>query len=414
MGLNRVVITGIGATTSTGLTAEEFWSSCLEGRSGIAPITGFDASGFSTRIAGELKGFNPEDRIEKGEARKLDRFVQIGVVTADMALTDSGIDLEREDRARIGVIIGSGVGGIQTLETQHTNLMTRGPSRVSPFFVPMMIVDMAAGVVSMRHRLKGPNFATVSACASGAHAVSDAFRILQMGKADAMVAGGTEAAVTPMTVAGFASMKALSRRNDDPERASRPFDRDRDGFVLGEGSGMLVLETLEHARGRGARILAEVAGVGLSGDAYHMTAPDPEGEGAAMAMTLALEDSGLSPADISYINAHGTSTPYNDKIETLAIKKVFGEHAARVPINSTKSMVGHMLGAAGAVEAVVCVLSVRDGIIHATANLENPDPECDLDYVPGKARKVAVSAALSNSFGFGGHNVSIVIRACEG
>jgi 3-oxoacyl-[acyl-carrier-protein] synthase II len=414
MELNRVVITGVGAITSIGLTTEEFWRNCLAGKNGIDTISRFDASNFSVRIAAELKGFNPEDHIDRGEARKLDRFVQLAVVASDLSLKDSGLDLSKEDLTRIGVLVGSGVGGIETLEAQHTNLMTKGPSRVSPFFVPMMIVDMAPGIVSIRHGLKGPNFATVSACASGAHAVVESFRIIQMGLADAMVAGGAEAAVTPMTVAGFSSMKALSRRNDDPARASRPFDKERDGFVLGEGAGLLVLESLEHAKARGARVYAEIVGCGISADAYHMTAPDPEGEGAARAMALALKDAGLGPTDISYINAHGTSTQYNDKIETVAIKRVFKEHAWKVPISSTKAMIGHLLGAAGAVELIACALSLRDGKIHPTINLENPDPECDLDYVPNQARTAKLGAVLSNSFGFGGHNVSILIRAHEG
>lgn len=409
MELRRVVVTGIGALTSIGLTYEEFWTNCLAGKSGIAGITHFDPADFAVKIAGEIKDFNVENYIDKIEARKMDRFVHLAVAASDAALKDSGLDLERIDRTRAGVLIGSGVGGIGTLEAQHTNLMTKGPSRVSPFFVPMMIVDMASGVVSMRHCLKGPNFATVSACASGAHAMGEAFRMLQTGHADIMVAGGAEAAVTPMTVAGFASMKALSRRNEEPERASRPFDRDRDGFVLGEGAGIIVMETTEHAEARGARIYAEISGYGASADAYHMTAPDPEGEGARTAMELALEDAAMEPRRISYINAHGTSTQYNDKIETVAIKEVFGEAAKRIPVNSTKSMVGHLLGAAGAVELVACILSIRDGKIHPTVNLENPDPDCDLDYVPGAARNVAVEAALSNSFGFGGHNVSLIV-----
>lgn len=407
----RVVVTGVGALTPTGLNKDEFWQNCQAGKSGIAPITHFDASDFAVRIAGEVKGFNAEDYVDKIEARKMDRFVHLAVAASDMAIRDADLDLEKEDRWRIGVLIGSGVGGISTLEAQHTNLATKGPSRVSPFFVPMMIADMAPGIVSMRHGLKGPNFATVSACASGAHAIGEAFRMLQVGSADVMVAGGAEAAVTPITVAGFASMKALSRRNEEPVRASRPFDKERDGFVLGEGAGMLVLETLDHAQARGARLYAEIAGYGVSADAYHMTAPDPQGEGAGRSMALALEDAGLDPTEISYINAHGTSTPYNDKIETVAIKAVFKEHAYKVSINSTKSMIGHLLGAGGAVELVVCVLSVRDGLLHPTINLENPDPECDLDYVPNQARKTEVCAALSNSFGFGGHNASIVVKA---
>jgi 3-oxoacyl-[acyl-carrier-protein] synthase II len=410
----RVVVTGLGALTPIGLSADDLWRNCLAGKSGIDLIASFDTANFSVKIAGELKGFNPEDHIDKVEARKMDRFVQLAVVASGAAIKDSGLDLAAEDRTRIGVLVGSGVGGIQTLEAQHTNLMTKGPSRVSPFFVPMMIVDMASGIVSMRHGLKGPNFATVSACSSGAHAIGEALRMLEIGTAEVMIAGGAEGAVSPMTVAGFASMKALSRRNQEPARASRPFDRDRDGFVLGEGAGILVMETLDHARARGARIYAEIGGYGATADAYHMTAPDPKGEGAAAAMALALDDAGLRPEDISYINAHGTSTPYNDKIETIAIKSVFGDHAYRVAVNSTKSMIGHLLGAGGAVEMVVTVLSVREGQIHPTINLENPDPECDLDYVGGGARKAEVRAALSNSFGFGGHNVSLLTKAYDG
>jgi 3-oxoacyl-[acyl-carrier-protein] synthase II len=337
----------------------------------------------------------------------------LAVVASEAAVKDAALDPSKEDLWRIGVVIGSGVGGIGTLEAQHTNLVTKGPSRVSPYFVPMMIVDMASGVVSMRGGFKGPNFATVSACASGAHAIGEAFRILEHGGADVMVAGGAEGAVTPMTVAGFASMKALSRRNDEPTKASRPFDKDRDGFVLGEGAGVLVLETLDHAKARGARIYAELAGYGMSADAHHMTAPDPLGEGAAMSMRLAVKDAGLEVGDVSYINAHGTSTPYNDKIETVAIKSVFGDRAYEVPVNSTKSMVGHLLGAAGAVELVGCVLSIRDGRVHPTINYENQDPDCDLDYVANTARTMAVRSVLSNSFGFGGHNVSLVVRAYE-
>lgn len=408
-----VAVTGMGVITSLGLSLEEFWGNCLGGRSGIARITHFDPTDFAVQIAAEAKGFNPEDHMDRVEARKLDRFVQLAVAASDAAIKDAALDMSKEDPWRVGVVIGSGVGGIGTLEAQHTNLVTKGPSRVSPYFVPMMIVDMASGVVSMRGGFKGPNFATVSACASGAHAIGEAFRILQYGGADVMIAGGAEGAVTPMTVAGFASMKALSRRNDEPARASRPFDGDRDGFVLGEGAGVLVLETLDHARTRGARVYAELAGYGMSADAHHMTAPDPQGEGAAMSMRLALRDAGLGAGDVSYINAHGTSTPYNDKIETFAIKSVFGDRAYDVPVNSTKSMVGHLLGAAGAVELAGCVLSIRDGRVHPTINFENRDPDCDLDYVPNEARTMPVRSVLSNSFGFGGHNVSIVVRAHE-
>jgi 3-oxoacyl-[acyl-carrier-protein] synthase II len=409
----RVVITGMGAITSNGLSLEEFWANCLAGRSGIARITQFDPANFAVQIAGEVTGFNPEDHIDKIEARKMDRFVQFGVVASEAALKDAALAPGGVDPWRVGVLIGSGVGGIGTLEAQHTNLMTKGPSRVSPFFVPMMIVDMASGIVSIRGGFKGPNFATVSACASGAHAIGEALRIIQRGEADVMVAGGAEASVTPITVAGFASMKALSRRNQEPTRASRPFDRERDGFVLGEGSGILVLEALDHAKARGARIHAELAGYGMSADAHHMTAPDPEGEGAAMSMTLALRDAGLGPADMSYVNAHGTSTQYNDRIETVAIKTVFGDRAYQVPVNSTKSIVGHMLGAGGAVELAGCVLSIRDGRVHPTINYENRDPDCDLDYVPNQAREMPVRAVLSNSFGFGGHNVSLVVKAYQ-
>ncbi|MFH1220179.1 MAG: beta-ketoacyl-ACP synthase II [Candidatus Eisenbacteria bacterium] len=409
----RVVVTGMGAVTSIGLTVDQFWKNCLAGKSGIARISRFDTTGFAVQIGGEVRDFNAENHMDKVEVRKTDRFVHLAVAASDMAVSDSALDLTREDPRRIGVLIGSGIGGIESFETQHTNLVFRGPSRVSPFFVPMMIVDMAPGIVSMRHHLKGPNFATVSACASGAHALGEAFRILERGDADVMVAGGAEAAVTPMTVAGFASMKALSRRNDQPAGASRPFDRDRDGFVLGEGAGIVVMETLEHATARGARVHAEMVGYGMSADAHHMTAPDPEGEGAAMSMMLALKDARLGTADIDYISAHGTSTPYNDKIETIAIKSVFKDHAYRIPVSSAKSMVGHLLGAAGAVELLACILSIGSGEIHPTINLQNPDPDCDLDYVPNKSRRVAVRTALSNSFGFGGHNVSLIVRAYD-
>jgi len=409
----RVVITGIGAVTSLGLTAEEFWRNCLEGKNAIRTISGFDASEFPVRIAGEILDFDPEKFIERVEARKMDRFVQFAVAATQMAVDDSGIDLESENPDRVGCLIGSGIGGIGTFEEQHSRLLNRGPTRVSPYFVPMMIIDMAPGVVSMRYNLRGPNFGIVSACASGAHAIGEAFRLIQHGDADVAVVGGAEAAITPMTVAGFASMRALSTRNDEPSKASRPFDKDRDGFILGEGAAMLVLEALEHAKARGARIYAELAGYGATADAYHMTAPAPDGEGAARSMKIALEDAGLEPGEITYINAHGTSTPHNDRLETIAIKTVFGEHAYRIPVVSTKSMIGHLLGAAGAVELVTCVLSIRDGKIHPTINLENPDPDCDLDYVPEGSRSIDVKAVVSNSFGFGGHNASLVIRSFE-
>ncbi len=410
----RVVITGTGVITPIGLTTEEFWKNCIDGRTGIDRVSSFDASGFGSQVAGEVSDFDPEQYMERVDARKLDRFSQMAVAASEAAFKSAGLDPGKGDRERMGVLVGSGIGGIGTFEEQHSRLLDRGPSRVSPFFVPKMIIDMAAGIVSMRLNLKGPNFGVVSACASGTHAIGTAFRILQRGDADMMLAGGAEAAVTPMTLAGFSSMKALSTRNDDPARASRPFDKDRDGFVLAEGSGMLVFETLEHALGRDTDILAEVVGFGATADAYHMTAPAPGGEGAARAMRLAISDAGVDLEDVSYINAHGTSTPHNDRLETAAIKAVFGERAYKIPISSTKSMIGHLLGAAGGVELVACAMSIRDGMIHATVNHEIPDEECDLDYVPGAARKAGLNVVISNSFGFGGHNASIVLRAYKG
>jgi 3-oxoacyl-[acyl-carrier-protein] synthase II len=410
----RVVVTGMGAITPVGLSVEEFWQSCLDGRGGIDRVSHFDPEGYGSQIAAEVKGFNPEDYMEKVDAKRMDRFVQMAVASSDQAVKDATLDSAWCDPTRIGVVIGSGIGGIGTFEEQHGRLLNRGPSRVSPFFVPMMIIDMAPGIVSMRFNCKGPNFGTVSACASGAHAMGVAIRLIQNNEADAMLAGGAEGAVTPMTLAGFSSMKALSTRNDDPARASRPFDKDRDGFVLGEGAAVAVFEELEHAKARGARIYAEVVGYGATGDAYHMTAPAPGGEGAARSMKLALKDAGVAPEEISFINAHGTSTPHNDRLETMAIKTVFGDQAYKVPVNSTKSMVGHLLGAAGAVEFVGCVLAIRDGKIHRTVNHEDPDPDCDLDYVVGETRDVNVEAVLSNSFGFGGHNASLVIKRFKG
>jgi 3-oxoacyl-[acyl-carrier-protein] synthase II len=409
----RVVITGLGAVTSIGHNAEDFWKSCLEGKSGIETIASFDPAGFASQVAGEVRGFDATQFIDKKEARRMDRCVQFGIVASDMAIKDASLDMSKADGNRIGCVVGSGIGGIATFETQHTTFLERGPSRVSPFFVPMMIIDMIPGMVSMRNGLKGPNFAVVSACASATHAMGVCLRIIQNGEADAMVTGGAEAAVTPMTVAGFSSMKALSTRNDDPPRASRPFDAERDGFVIGEGTGMFVFEELEHAKKRGARILAEVAGYGATGDAYHMTAPAPGGEGGVRSMKAAIADAGVDPSEVSYINAHGTSTPHNDKLETAAIKTVFGDAAPGIPISSTKSMIGHLLGAGGAVELVATVLSVRDGKVHPTVNLVNPDPECDLDYIPEGARDVDVRVALSNSFGFGGHNATLVLKKYE-
>jgi len=410
----RVVITGAGVISPIGLTAEEFWRNCIDGKIGIDRVSAFDPSGYGSQVAGEVRDFDPERYMERVDARKLDRFSQMAVVASEEAFKSAGFDINTENPERMGVLVGSGIGGIGTFEEQHRRLLDRGPSRVSPFFVPKMIIDMAAGIVSMRLNLKGPNFGAVSACASGTHAIGTAFRILQRGDADVMLAGGAEAAVTPMTLAGFSSMKALSTRNDDPAKASRPFDKDRDGFVLSEGAGMLVFENLDHALARKADILAEVAGFGATADAYHMTAPAPGGEGAARAMRLALSDAGVNPQDVSYINAHGTSTPHNDRLETAAIKTVFGDYAYKIPVSSTKSMIGHLLGAAGGVELAACALSIRDGVIHATINHEVPDEECDLDYVPGSARQTDVNTVLSNSFGFGGHNASVVLRAYKG
>lgn len=408
--VNRVLVTGLGVISPLGTGVEPFWEALAGGVSGVGPITRFDAAGYSTRFAAEVKDFDPFKYIDKKEARRMDRFTQFALAAAGMALADSGLDLERTDRDRVGVILGSGIGGIETLEEQHQVLLNRGPGRVSPFFIPMMIANMAAGQIAITYRLRGCNVTTTSACASSNNAVGDAFRLLQQGLADVMITGGSEAPITPLAIAGFCSMKALSTRNDAPQRASRPFDADRDGFVIGEGAGILILETEAHARARGARIYAEVAGYGTSCDAYHITAPDPEGEGAVLSMTRALGDAGLSPADIDYINAHGTSTTLGDRLETLAIKKVFGADAGRVAVSSTKSMTGHLLGAAGGIESLACVLSIYRDLVPPTINYERPDPECDLDYVPNRARQMTVRAALNNSFGFGGHNTTLVFR----
>ncbi len=410
---HRVVITGVGLVTPVGNDVESAWSALLAGVSGAGPITQFDATpDFDVRFACEVKGFDPEQYLEKKEARRMDRFAQFAMATSQQAMRCAGLEdtLDGVDRNRFGVVIGSGIGGIATFEEQARTMFERGPKRISPFFVPMFIPDIAAGHVSMRYGARGPNLATVSACASSAHAVGIAFRLVQRGEADLMLAGGAEATVTPMTIAGFANMKALSTRNDSPETASRPFDATRDGFVLGEGSGVLVLESLEHARRRGAPIVAEVVGFGQSADAYHLTAPAPEGVGAQLAMRAALADAGLAPEDVDYINAHGTSTPMNDLNETLAVKAAFGDAARRLVVGSTKSMTGHLLGAAGGVEAVICALAIRDGRIPPTINFSTPDPACDLDYAHGGVVERDVEVALSNSFGFGGHNVCLAIR----
>jgi len=385
----------------------------IGGKSGITRVTRFDASDFRTQIAAEVKGFEASAYIDKKEIRRTDLYVQYAIAASSQALKDSGLDLAAEDLTRIGVIIGTGIGGIATFEEQTEVMLAKGPSRVSPFFIPMMIANMASGQVSIQFGLKGPNTTTVSACASGAHAIGEAFQAIRYGQADIMVTGGSEATITKMAMAGFCALKAMSTRNDEPERASRPFERDRDGFVMGEGAGVLVLEEYEHAKARGAVILAEMVGYGTTGDAYHMTAPPPEGEGAARAMAMALDDGGLKPSDVDYINAHGTSTDLNDKYETAAVKTVFGTDAARLAMSSTKSMTGHLLGAAGGVEAVATVLTISRELLPPTINYENRDPDCDLDYVPNEARPATVRAALSNSFGFGGHNVSLAIRRAD-
>ncbi len=409
----KVVITGMGVVTPVGNSLEEFWNSLLEGRSGVGPITRFDTSDYDTKIAAEVKDFRPELYMDRREARRMDRFCQYGVAAANMAIEDAGLHNGGVDKERVGVIIGSGIGGMETFSAEIKKLFDHGPRRVSPFFIPMLIADIVPGHVSIMHGFTGPNYATISACASSSHAIGEGLQMVRDGRADVMVVGGTEAAILPMGVAGFNAMRALSTRNDEPERASRPFDADRDGFVMGEGAGVLIIEELEHAKRRGARIYAELAGAAYTADAYHITAPAPGGAGAARAMRLAIEDAGLRPEDIDYINAHGTSTPHNDREETKAIKAVFGDYAYEVPISSTKSMIGHLLGAGGAVELVATVLTLRNGKIHPTINYEVQDPECDLNYVPNEPIEKEVGAAISNSFGFGGHNVCLVVKRFE-
>jgi 3-oxoacyl-[acyl-carrier-protein] synthase II len=410
----RVVVTGLGALSPVGNNAEEFWSSLMQGRSGVGPITKFDTEGYPTRIAGEVRNFDPLNFVDKKDARRLDPYLQYAVASSVLAVQDAALDTGKVDSTRFGVLIGSGIGGITTLLESHRNLLEKGPDRVSPFFIPMLIVNMASGLVSIRFGARGPNSSVVTACATGNHAIGDSFKIIQRGDADVMIAGGSEAIIVPLTIAGFCSMKAMSTRNDEPTKAMRPFDATRDGFVCGEGAGILVLELLEHALAREARIYAEIVGYGMTGDAHHMTAPDPEGDGAARAMAMAVRDAGLEPSAIGYINAHGTSTPYNDKFETLAIKSVFGEHARQLAVSSTKSMTGHLLGAAGGVEAIATVLALHHGVLPPTINYETPDPECDLDYIPNQARKQHVEVALSNAFGFGGTNATLAFRAYPG
>ncbi len=406
----RVVVTGLGVISPVGNDIGTFWGSLLAGKSGIGPAKSFDVSAFDSRIAGEVKDFDPARYFDFKEAKRMEKFAQYAAAASKEAVKDSGIDLTIEDLTQIGVLIGSGMGSLRMIEEQYKTYLEKGPSRISPFMIPMMIANEAAGQVSILLGLKGPNSCTVTACASGANAIGDAFRVIQNGDAEAMLTGGTESCITPLGVGGFCALKALSRRNDSPQKASRPFDKDRDGFVIAEGAGIVVLESLEHALKRKARIYAEMSGYGMSGDAYHMTAPDPTGEGAMRSMRGALKDSGIKLEEVDYINAHGTSTALNDKIETLAIKKLFGAHASKLAVNSTKSMTGHLLGAAGGVEFIVCCLSIHHSKLHPTVNQENPDPECDLDYVPNLSRDKEVKTALSNSLGFGGHNVTLAVK----
>lgn len=405
----RVVITGMGVVSAVGSDPETFWRNLLAGQCGIDRITAFDASNFETQIAAEVKDFDPAPAFPSPkEARRTDRFSQMGNYAGWKALQDSGLDLERVNRDEVGVFIGSGIGGLKTVTEQHTILLERGPGRLSPFMIPMLISNMASGIFSMYYHLRGPNFATCSACATANHALGEAWRTIKMGDAKVMFAGGAEAAIVPIGIGGFCAMKAMSTRNDDPKRASRPFDKERDGFVMGEGSGVLVLEELEHAKARGARIYCELAGYGNTADAHHLTAPSPGGEGAARCMRAALRNAGLNPEDVSYINAHGTSTPQGDIAETEAIKTVFGEHARKLAVSSTKGATGHTLGAAGAIEMIVCAKALETDMVPPTINYEFPDPECDLDYVPNTARQKKVNAIVNNSFGFGGHNATLV------
>ncbi len=408
----RVVITGMGALTPIGNTVEEYWKNLLAGKSGAAPITQFDASEYATKFACELKGFDPSSYMDRKLVQRTDPFTHYALAAASMAIADSGIDFGKEDRTRIGVVFGSGIGGLQVFTKQARELIenNNNPRRISPFFIPMMISDIAAGRISMQYGLKGPNYAVTSACATSSHALADSFILIQRGDADVMVTGGSEAAICEMGIGGFNSMRALSTRNDAPEKASRPFDLNRDGFVMGEGGGVLILEELGHAIKRGARIYAEVGGVGMTADAHHITEPAPEGEGAQRSMMAAIRDAGMTTDEVDFINTHGTATPVGDKNETAAIKKIFGDRAKSLAVNSTKSMIGHLLGAAGAVESIATVLSIVNNVVHPTINLETPDPECDLDYIPHTAKERTVDVAICNTFGFGGHNASVLFR----
>jgi 3-oxoacyl-[acyl-carrier-protein] synthase II len=406
----RVAVTGVGLVSAVGIGTEETWQALLAGKGGVAPITHFDTNGFSVTFAAEVKGFDPLLYVEKKELKKMGLFIQFALAAAEFAMKQSGLTITPDFAERAGVYIGSGIGGFDVIEREHTALMQGGPRKISPFFIPATIVNLASGHVSIRTGAKGPNSATATACSSSAHAVGDSFKIIQRGDADVMITGGAEAAITPLSVGGFASMRALSTRNEAPEKASRPFDAQRDGFVIGEGAGILILEEMEFARKRGANILAEITGYGMSGDAFHITAPSETADGATRVMQIALKDAGLQPEQVQYINAHGTSTPYNDKLETMAIKRVFGEHTKKLAVSSTKSMTGHLLGGAGGLEAGIAVLALRDQIMPPTINYENPDPECDLDYIPNQARKGEVENILSNSFGFGGTNAALVFK----
>ena len=410
----RVVVTGLGTVSPIGHTIDKFWNSLLEGKSGVKRLTRFDPSYYTCKIGAEITDFDPSPYLSPKELRRMDRFVQFAVVSAKKAVIDSKLDLEKVDRDRFGVLVGSGIGGLHTVEAEHRQYLAlgpeKGPDRISPFLIPMLIINMASGQISITLGLKGPNSAVGTACATGNHAIGDAFRVIQRDEADLMICGGSEAAITVMGFGGFCALKALSLRNDEPERASRPFDKNRDGFVMGEGAGIVVLEELDHALKRNATIYCELIGYGMSGDAYHMTAPDPEGNGGVRCMLAALKDAGVKPEEMDYINAHGTSTLYNDRIETLAIKKVFGDHAKKLAVSSTKSVMGHLLGAAGGVEMIACALAIKNGIIPPTVNYETPDPDCDLDYVPNKPRAHKIKVAASNALGFGGHNATLVLK----
>lgn len=409
---HRVVVTGMGVVTALGQDLDTLWNNLVQGKSGVSRIEAFDVSEYPTQIAASVKDFNPEDYVDRKEARKMDRFVQFATAAAVNAMKDSGLNIaEQADPERVGVMIGSGIGGLGTWEDQHNILLEKGPKRVSPFFIPMMIANMASGHVSILFGAKGPNTTAVTACATGTHSIGDSYKLIQRGDADVMICGGAEATIRPTGMAGFCSMRAMSTRNDEPEKASRPFDLERDGFVMGEGAGILILESLEHAQKRGAKIYGEIIGYGLSGDAHHMTEPDPSGP--ERCMKMAIRDAGIAPEEVDYINAHGTSTPVGDRSETIAIKRAFGDHAYNLAVSSTKSMTGHLLGAAGGVEGVICGLTLQHGVIPPTINLEHPDPECDLDYVPNEARRADVRVTMSNSFGFGGHNATIIMKKYE-